>query len=394
MNWIHRARVSTYAGRLLLLVLGSSLALLLAEGLVRWVAPQQLIRLRPELWEPVEGLGWRLRPGVKLRVNTGEREVEVLTDQLGHRVGGLSPPTSEVEFRILALGDSFLEALQVDYGATFVDRLQRALYTLGASTAITNAGVSKWGPSQYLMQAELEFSRRNYDLVLVFLYLGNDIQSEHPEFYSARHPLDSSRFRFPEELNRPAIQYAVLSPLNRMLATRSQLFVLAKSRSRILLSRIGIGANLLPESMLRSSMNSPRWEATAEVCRTISELANSKGSQALFVLLPAVYQVRPRILASYAQASQLPEEAIDARQPARLMFRALDDRGLLVLDLSPQFRSFVPFSRYEDLYGTLDAHLSPHGHQVVADELVSPVLKLLQVESELEALEGQINVVQ
>src|SRR5687767_14867266 len=59
----------------------------LAEVGVRVTAPQQLISLRPDLWQPADTVGWLRRPNVSAHINTGERTVRLITDRDGFRVG-------------------------------------------------------------------------------------------------------------------------------------------------------------------------------------------------------------------------------------------------------------------------------------------------------------------
>ncbi len=96
------------------LVISICCSLLLAEAMVRFAAPQQLVIMRSDIWQPDDGLGWRHRANVDTVVNTGEKTVRFFTDANGYRVNGNATETKEYEARILVLGDSFLEALQVE----------------------------------------------------------------------------------------------------------------------------------------------------------------------------------------------------------------------------------------------------------------------------------------
>ena len=211
------------------LAIGSLLlALLAAEAAVRALAPQQLVVYRPDIWEPYLGLGWVHRAGLDVEINTGERSVRLRTDANGHRIG-LEPRAAD-GVRVLALGDSFLAALQVQYEQTFGARLEDALSTrLGRSVAITNTGVNGWGPNHYLIKARAELARQPYSLVLVFLFMGNDIEDELVSHYSAgvgEPSLPSGNWRT-----------RLLWPVNEWIEQRSHLFVLARHRARLLLVR-------------------------------------------------------------------------------------------------------------------------------------------------------------
>src|SRR5262245_52234512 len=62
------------------------LAFLLGEVLVRIVAPQQLVSIRPDMYEAADTIGWLARPDVHTTVNTGEGTVDFNTDHEGFRV--------------------------------------------------------------------------------------------------------------------------------------------------------------------------------------------------------------------------------------------------------------------------------------------------------------------
>ena len=88
---------------------------------MRIVAPQPLVQIRPDIWMPVDGLGYQLAPNLDTTINTGEGSVRLLTDEKGHRIGLQGPPNGER--KILAVGDSFLEGLQVEYEELVTTRL-------------------------------------------------------------------------------------------------------------------------------------------------------------------------------------------------------------------------------------------------------------------------------
>jgi hypothetical protein len=103
-------------------------SLVLAAGVaevgVRIAAPQQLILIRPDLWEPADTVGWLRRSNVDARVNTGEGTVRLITDHDGFRVGEERRRTG---VPVLLLGDSFMEALQVDHEQSLAGLLDISL---------------------------------------------------------------------------------------------------------------------------------------------------------------------------------------------------------------------------------------------------------------------------
>src|SRR4029450_2715482 len=125
---------------------------------------------------PTEQLAWRHALNVDTRVNTGEREIRWRTDDQGMRIGGdLSNPS---EMTRVALGDSYLEAMQVEYEDTMTALLEKRLSSrLGRSMRILNTGVGGWDPNQYRIQLEKIIGTRRINGVVVFVFLGNDIIS-------------------------------------------------------------------------------------------------------------------------------------------------------------------------------------------------------------------------
>ena len=101
--------------RAFLMAASCGIALLLAELIVRLFLPQSLILPRPDVWYPVAGLGWNRAANLDTKVNFGGAgQVRLITDGEGNRIGA-NGKVQDPELRILALGDSFVEALQVEY---------------------------------------------------------------------------------------------------------------------------------------------------------------------------------------------------------------------------------------------------------------------------------------
>jgi hypothetical protein len=124
-----------------LLAVALCIALLGAELSVRVLAPQQLILKRTDIWQPADTLGWIHRPNVNTTINTGERAVHFRTDQDGYRVAR-SGRREDADQTVLLLGDSFMEALQVDYEQSLPGLLDVRLSSgLHGTIAVRNAGV-------------------------------------------------------------------------------------------------------------------------------------------------------------------------------------------------------------------------------------------------------------
>lgn len=366
-------RLKIVGVRLGLMTSAFFLTLVLLEGVVRLFGPQQLIVIRPDIWIPEEGVGWRVASNLDTAVNTGERAVRLLTDAYGYRVG--RHRLTDGEYRILALGDSFLEALQLDYEQTMTALLEERLSVqLRGPVVIVNTGTAGWGPNQYALKARAELERSVYDLVIVFLYVGNDVERRRIDHFPPRKSA-KRRLRWPRNLHAKEWIDAVAFPVNDFLETRSHLFILFKNRAWFFLMRLGLSKRGLHDVYLRSEAASPRWTATGQICADLAQEAANRGIKTIFVLLPGVYQVDEQVGLQYARAVGADLSLVDFEQPNRLLSRELAAHGLSVVDTTPALRE-AHAAGETDLYGKVDTHFGPGGHRVVAS-MLEPVLVTL-----------------
>ncbi len=360
------AKVSTLAAGLLL-------AALMLEGGVRAMAPQQLIELRPDIWVPdYEGLGWRQRDGLDTTVNTGERTVRLRTGNHGHRISG--SPRDEPALRVLALGDSFTVGLQVEYDELFTARLERRLTErMGKTVEMVNTGVGGWGPSHYYLEAERELASGRFDAVLLGLFAGNDIEERRVDSFPPKQASVVHSFHWPQPWSRRGLVEAVAYPANDLLERRSHAFVLARAVAWRQLMRLGLSARALPPSILATEATSQRWGITADLVAAMVDHARLTEVPVVVCLIPGAYQVDPSLALAYASAIGVDPGLIDAEQPSRLLGAALAARGIALVDLLGPMRK----TGAGPLFGSVDTHLSPAGHGVVADALEAPLAALL-----------------
>jgi hypothetical protein len=355
---------------LVLVTVSSLVALGAGEVLVRLFAPQQLILKLPDVWQPVDTLGWVHRAGVDAAINTGERTVRFLTNERGFRIGSVEPVAAR--WRVLLLGDSFMEAMQVEYEQSTAGRLEMGLaQRLGAPVVVRNTAVAEWTPSHYLLQAREALPGERFHLVLVTLYLGNDIVPTRLERIPPRPPVEVHPLRLPRRLTMGEFVEAIAYPINDFLEVRSHLFIFFKRRGEALLMRLGLVAEYFPAELMRREAGSPRWVVTANICRDIAEVARQHGLPTLFVLLPTPFQVDREEFWRFVRGFGIDPATVDLEQPNRLVAAELRARGLRFVDVLPAFRDAHRAGRR--LYGRVDRHLSPAGHELLA-RVLEPIV--------------------
>lgn len=352
----------------LLLVVSLGLATCAAEIGVRLAAPQQLILLRPDLWMPADTVGWLRRSNVDARVNTGEGTVRLITDDQGFRVGG---DGRREGVPVLLLGDSFMEALQVEHEDSFAGLLDVSLSSAaGAPVAVRNAGINGWAPVQYLARARALLPQDDYRLVITAVYVGNDAQPARVDYSPPRQQVQRHRFRLPRSFSSTEFVDAWLRPINDFLEERSHLFILIRSQAETMRMRAGLSPLYFPQEFRKSEADAQRWSIAAEISQEISELAEMHGARALFVLIPADFQVIPAKFDQYVRGFSIDTDSVDIDQPNRRLNEEMSRRGLHVVDALPRFRELTGTG--PSLYGKVDQHMSAAGHRALAD-LVTPV---------------------
>lgn len=354
---------------LVLFAISCLLALVLGELAVRLVAPQQLIVIRADLWQPADSIGHKLRPGVSTTVNTGERTVHVFTDRDGFRVGAAGRRDAPV--RVLLIGDSFAEAIQVEHEQTFAHLIERGMAdALGRDVVVRNAGVSDWSPNHYLIRARQLLARDSFDLVITTIFVGNDAINRAWDHFPPREPVAQHHFRVPRAFAWSEFVAAILAPVNDRLEKRSHLFVLLKNQFAGLRMRLGVTADYLPLEFRRSEATSPRWQVTAEVSRALADTARAHGTPTLFVLIPERIQVYEEDFRRYLAGFGIDSALVDLDQPSRNLAATFAAESLTVVDALAPFRAAVTTA--PKLFGTVDQHLSPAGHELLA-RLVAPI---------------------
>lgn len=354
--------------------LGALLALASAGLLelgVRLFDPQVLPHDVPELWTPDPEIGWKRNADVHLVANAGERSVAFCTEAHGDRVDCDAPARGDCAARILAMGDSYVEALSIPYRDTVWARLDA---DTGACTSV--AGVAGWYLSQYVAstRARLAEPGARYDLEILALYAPNDLTGD-----AEKIPPPMSVQRYPFRLLPAGLsQQALLdwfAPMNQWLEARAQAYVAARFAIRRVLDPGDAGIYGVAPS-LRRSKATPAWlDETARGVRLIAEDAHAHGAKLLVVVIPHRSQVLDpdgaRLLSAMPElAGDLDMELVSRELVPRI--QAIPEVDAVV-DLQPLLRARAQRS----LWGEADPHLSPSGHAAWFEAIRAPVRALL-----------------
>jgi hypothetical protein len=304
------------------------------------------------------------------------------------------PPNT---FRIMVLGDSYVEALEVALADAFPALLERTLNESSASMRfeVLAMGESGFGTADEYMRY-LNFGV-DYapDLVLVAFLTGNDIRNnskslnqENLAFYFGfdhdKHLiLDRSIFdvyqrsmTLPKRIFKSIKQHSYVASFlsERMFLLNRQL------QEEHFKARFGASAEAGDKAKLDeiSDLNiylrelSPRWQEAFDITKAIilkfRDSVEEHGARFVLVTLSNAEQVHPR------QAERLKAKyglEFDYEQPDRIVADFARQNGIFLLQLMPVFRDhhLKTGTRLHGFGGGERGHWNEHGHRLAAQEM-------------------------
>jgi lysophospholipase L1-like esterase len=377
--------------RPLLILLGLALAGMLFEVAVRLVVPVSDFFWE---WNPVVGV--KLIPGKHGRsVAPGTFDVPVRINSHGYRDREHSyekPPGTK---RIVLLGDSFIEALQVPIEESLTKLLEDRLRGAGKNAELINLGVSGYGTAlQYLTLAEYG-TRYRPDLVVLF-FVGNDVSDNSRRLKGLPYlpyPVPNGNGGVArDQAGRPlftpfADQSSRLSFVTGILRRYSKAYRLVREkvetspalhallyRARLMSTPpepVKVNADFGFYEIYRADYR-PAWEeawaVTEDLVLEIRRIAEAGGARFGLVIVPNAAEVYPGMWQSVvARVPGMREARLDVEKPSRRLSEFLTRHDVPHVALLPMFRSRAPELPF--LYVPNDGHWSAAGHRLAAELL-------------------------
>lgn len=369
-------------------------ALLALEGAVRLagLAPEQKLvvdtasRLQSILQpDPLREVAFRPDATARVASPQGEFDVEFQTNALGLRDAPLSGAGAD-EFRVLVLGNSFVEGWGVEAQQTFLrvaeQQLRRQLG--GRKIRLVNGGQSGYGAAQSYLTAQVLQQQVRPDLIVLVL-TGTMAYSDREFLSKAR--LDANGIA--AGLTDPSA-FASIAPRKPEprragfvagLGNYSALVRLVEQRftNRAAINAIEAGdprSDLFAAYRAEQSRVGDIYEPTLRHVGALADFAEANGARFLLVHLPMPFQVSDEEWSEGRQAYRLGEGSFAAEEAVVKAFCAEQDYPC-AFSTGTLKAAAASSAAGQPLYYRYDFHLNARGHRVFGDWLAEQLRPMI-----------------
>ena len=399
--------------KIILLVASLCLSFLAAECVLRKSRPADTGKSY-EFRIPHPLLGWVLQPGARYRNYLPEAAVEVVYNSEGWRDVEHDAEKPGGTFRVLVLGDSFMEAYSVDLEESFHKKAEEVMRSNGINAEFINTGTGGYGTLQEYLVYRDAGSRYAPDIVLLGFYVSNDVTNNSMELESMlvsdTSEIHSRPFLDPDEPSGWKIvpvdiegaqqRYAEAQsrnyPLGRSLARRSVLlYKISEEVMRVVNQISSLSENAKhsvteddeaegaqaefalsgvhfcdePEEYTRA------WNITKRILYRLRKDVQKNGARLVVFTVPSLSEAREGNGKEEGRRPSREGGSCLGEAPGyKRLHRMLEELGIDLIDLLPDFRKAAREEGVE-LFRQSDKHWNPAGHALAAEKVVSALME-------------------
>jgi hypothetical protein len=367
-----------------LAIIGLVASFFVAEGATRLVRPLSTVEYRvdPEI-------GQILLANQQARWVGQDYDVRVSTNSAGfHDIEHQLMKPSGV-YRIVVLGDSFIEALAVSIENGFTQQLESRLrdHVQKKRVEVINLGVSGIGPAQYLRILERKGLAYEPDLVLMAIYPENDFWDSYERlsgspskaFYTLE--ADGSLRYIPPDASKLAVRIRPFLRKSAFLSLMRHGISSTSFERRLgelgLLQAPGIAvAHSMDWGVYDDALPAPwpdAYRTTMRVIAVASQLARQHQSEFAALTIGSVAMIEDRwaeLVAEYPSASSM---KLQIYRPFSVLADLGQEHGFEVIDLAQFFRHDFLANRRSRSWAH-DGHWNEEGHRLAAGIVADRIL--------------------
>ena len=349
--------------------------------------------------------GWALKPFYSGHLNTLDYSVILRTNAEGFRDVEHSLVADDGVFRVVVLGDSFMEAYQVPLQQSFSRQLEKRLAEY--STEVINLGVGGYGTTQqYLTLEEIGLAYKP-DLVVLAFFGNNDVRNNHPELERLLWGKDTLKtygrpFAKIEADNTIEMQLPDWERVSKWVASRDQAAKKRAEQSKVLENtllhhlitrvfetravkdpslpkynaNVWLGAQLTTFNPSLSSVAlseedytqiwNEGWKVSERLITEIADLTRNNDSEFLLITVPAKIEIEENFRSMIGELYT--GLVFDTRQTGRRLSRLSAETGIRFLDLQPEFLQAYQATGQPLFHHLSDRHWNIEGHRLAAEK--------------------------
>jgi len=335
---------------------------------------------------------------VPIRINSdGLRDVEHQREKLPETV------------RIAVLGDSLAEALQVPLEQSFPRRLEAMLNASGQNprAEVINFGVSGYGTDQEYLTLKTHAATYRPDVVVLAFTIGNDVRNNSPALERQVSSYAKPFFRLdaegrlvavPFEASRPStagvlgtikaglryfrlydflVDWAHSNPSALAFLVRAGLIYGVPAPGPGVEARGGAEAVRLDYEVYLKEPDAAwaeAWRVTEALVRGANRETKRMGGRFVLVPIPSGIELAPAEAVAKVFPGSTPER-YDLAGPRRRLERIAETEGFDYVSVYDVFLRDLGgrHGKLEDLFFWCDGHLTPQGHQLVAEAIAAHI---------------------
>ncbi len=349
---------------------------LLSEAFFRIIYPQKGF-----FYTADSSLGTALAPQQKGFWYVEGGAVPIAINSFGYRGWSTTLEKPANTLRIAILGDSFIEALQVEeremLGNVLMEKLNAK--TTGTRYEVLSFGVSGYGTAQEYLMYERDVRRFDPDVVVLLFTSGNDIRNNHPQL--EREPskpyflLNNDDL----ELQPPVIRTSRLAEINRFLMRHFHSYRFALVRAIRIFTKASTGESGIPLDffLYRCEKDEPwqkpwrdSWNVTEKLLIQLKKSVERDGGAFLLVNGTNAWQTHgdDELTLLKAQYPLMEGKCWDFKAPNNKLATIAEDNGVTFIDLLDFFVADYRATQ-EESHFLIDGHWNVHGHEEAAERL-------------------------
>jgi hypothetical protein len=304
-------------------------------------------------------MAWH-KPNLDVILKTSEYNVRFKTNSIGLRDNRELNKKSVNEKNIVVLGDSFIQAAQVDLEKTMCFILENKLNSLNSDKKyrIINLGISGSDPSYQRLFLEKNLYKFEPDVLLLFTYIGNDI-------------ITPNAFQRPNQSKVSKVINSFIANVQRF--SKFFTFIVHKIKMKLYFP---LGRPCQPfdgepgdrsTNIFLKTYNNEIKEAYLryfDELLKIKYICEKERTRFILFIVPTKEQVDPSKLKEVLNFFGIDEKLLDTRKPKRIIGKFLKDNQVEYFDL---LELLSRASKLKKTYFDLDSHWNEYGNKFVAN---------------------------